>query len=185
MYCMTTTAKQCADCGRDRPIRARGLCGSCYNRARKNKDPRYNTVRKTGPEYMQLSRDTPGKCWPWQGSLSSHGYGMFIHDGKRTYAHRVTYETAHGALPEGMTVDHTCRVRSCVNPDHLEAVSRADNLRRAVKHRRPQKARLGHGACDHGNTDLYVDPSGKRVCRVCRRERTRLWRQDKDYGYRE
>ena len=179
------TINQCADCGRERTIRARGLCGSCYNRARRNKDPRYDTVRKTGAEYMRLSQGKPGMCWPWQGPLSSHGYGMFIENGARTYAHRIAYEAVHGELPEGMTIDHTCRVRSCVNPVHLEAVTRGDNLRRAVAHRRPQKPRLGNGACDHGDADLYIDPQGKRVCRVCRRERTRLWRQDPDYGYRE
>lgn len=183
MNCMTIG--QCADCGRERTIRARGLCGSCYNRARRNKDPQYDTVRKTGAEYMGLSQGKPGMCWPWQGPLSSHGYGMFIENGARTYAHRVAYEAVHGEAPEGMTIDHTCRVRSCVNPAHLEAVTRGDNLRRAVAHRRPPKVRLGHGACDHGDADLYIDPQGKRVCRVCRRERTRLWRHDHDYGYQE
>ena len=134
---------------------------------------------------MRISQGPAGACWPWQGSLSDHGYGIYRRNGKNDYAHRVAYERVNGKLADGMTVDHTCRVRSCVNPDHLEAVTRGDNLRRAVEYRRPQKKRLGHGACNHGDVDVYVDPTGKRVCRICRRERTRMWRHDKEYGYRE
>lgn len=177
--------KPCAECHRVRKIRARGLCGSCYNRARKNKDNSHPTLRKTGLEYLEISQGAPGMCWPWAGPLSDHGYGLFPHKGRRLYAHRVAYERVNGKLARGMTVDHTCRVRSCVNPDHLEAVTRGDNLRRAVEYRRPQKKRLGHGACNHGDVDVYVDPSGKRVCRICRRERTKLWRHDPGSGYKD
>ena len=180
---MTTSKRKgmCASCSRDRVLRARGLCGTCYNRASKYKretgvniaPPR---TRLSGPEYLENSRGPSGQCWPWSGPLSSHGYGVHMVGKERVYAHRAAYEQEHGPIPEGMTIDHTCRVRSCVNPDHLEAVTRGENLRRAVPYRAPQETRLGRGACTHGDQDVYVDPSGKRVCRPCRRERTRLWR---------
>lgn len=177
----------CADCGRDRPIRARGLCGSCYNRAAKRRrdtgEDMPDRSRLTAREYLEQSKGTTGQCWPWQGSVDARGYGHASLPTGRDYAHRYAYRELVGELDEGMTVDHLCRVRSCVNPDHLEQVTRAENLRRAVPYRRPQKRRLGK--CEHEDTDdVYVDPSGKRVCRECRRERTRQWRADSDSAYR-
>lgn len=181
------TIRECLECRRERTLRARGLCGSCYNRAvkrlREEGAPLPAKERRGGEAYLEESTGPPDMCWPWTGPVSAHGYGIAALASGRTYAHRVAYERAHGPIPDGLDVDHLCRVRSCVNPDHLEAVTRAENLRRAVPYRTPQTTRLGRNTCTHGDQDVYLDPDGKRVCRPCRRERTRLWRNDPAYNY--
>jgi hypothetical protein len=75
-------------------------------------------------------------CVLWLGELNSAGYGRISqgnnHVGKRVryLAHRVSYELAKGQVPEGMELDHLCRVRCCINPEHLEPVTRSENNRR-------------------------------------------------------
>jgi len=75
-------------------------------------------------------------CWLWMGETNNKGYGRIVrgnnHYGlrERFLAHRVSYELVNGPVPEGMDLDHKCRVRLCVNPAHLEPVSRSENNRR-------------------------------------------------------
>lgn len=109
--------------------------------------------------------------------MHTHGYGRAEKNGHFILAHRFVYETLIGPIPGGMTLDHLCKNKLCVNPEHLEVVTRGENLRRAIPDRTPEKHRLP--PCSHGDQDIYVDPDGKRVCRICRRERTRLWRAER------
>lgn len=67
-------------------------------------------------------------CWIWNGPKDRHGYGVIKIWGKMKRCHRVSKERAHGTIPEGMVIDHICRVRSCVNPLHLEIVTRSENV---------------------------------------------------------
>jgi hypothetical protein len=69
-------------------------------------------------------------CWLWTAAKATNGYGMFGSLNDVTTAHRWAHELFIGPIPEGMDVDHLCRVRECVNPEHLEAVTRIENLRR-------------------------------------------------------
>lgn len=90
-----------------------------------------NRQAKDIKEYL-LKRVTkaPGKdCWFWNGSLNG-GYGRSNINGKQQYAHRLSYEAFVGPIPEGMYLDHLCRNRSCINPEHLEIVTHAENIRR-------------------------------------------------------
>ena len=72
--------------------------------------------------------ETP--CWIWIGSTNGIGYGRLERRRKQVYAHRFMWERRHGPIPPGLQMDHLCRITLCVNPDHLEAVSQAENLRR-------------------------------------------------------
>ena len=105
-------------------------------------------------------------CWEWTGARVA-GYGEFWLDGRVQRAHRVAYEALVGPIPDGLQIDHLCRVRSCVNPAHLEPVTLAENVRRGNGglHNRV-KTHCPHGhAYDEMNT--YITKRGHRGCRRC------------------
>ena len=80
-------------------------------------------------EEKYIVDETTG-CWLWQGSKNNGGYGMLKHKGEHYCAHVFYYERLVGPKPEGLDLDHLCRVRHCVNPSHLEPATRAKNVRR-------------------------------------------------------
>lgn len=111
-------------------------------------------------------------CWLWTGTVNANGYGTISTRRERpcrtSRAHRIAYELLVGSIPDGLELDHKCRVRRCVNPEHLEAVTRKVNVGRGLKGPRvfcPQ----GH-AYTPDNVLLKKDG---RVCRTCNRERCR------------
>lgn len=108
-----------------------------------------------------------GDCWLWTASGNGRGYGKFHVDGTLRYAHRWVYEQLVGPVPAGLELDHLCRVPACVNPDHLEPVTHAENMRRgAPTGRRKTHCPQGH---PYAGAHLYVTPDGRRDCRTCRR----------------
>lgn len=74
--------------------------------------------------------DSKTGCWIWQGAIGNRGYGQLKVKGRSWRAHRYFYETSRGKIKNGMVLDHVCRNIVCVNPDHLEMVTVAENTRR-------------------------------------------------------
>ncbi|MEU8186009.1 HNH endonuclease signature motif containing protein [Micromonospora carbonacea] len=116
-------------------------------------------------------------CWIWTGSKNHAGYGSFsIGRARRVGAHRWAYENLVGAVPAGLDLDHLCRVRACVNPAHLEPVTRRENLRRGV--RTEHMAMRTHCPQGHPYDEANTGRTGTvRWCRACKRDRNRQRRQ--------
>lgn len=122
-------------------------------------------------KYMPV---TESGCWLWTASCDGKGYGQLSNTVGATpqhlRAHRVAYEIHKGLIPDGMTLDHLCRVRSCVNPDHLEPVTRKENILRGVA---PSALNAVKTHCPHGHpynkVNTYITTVGGKDCRACGR----------------
>lgn len=113
-------------------------------------------------------------CWIWTGAVERFGYGKFSVSRRSVMAHRFSYHHFKGSIPEGLTLDHLCRVPSCVNPDHLEAVTLRENLLRGNTFQAKNKAKTH---CPHGHPydkeNTFIRKDGARTCKECMRARCR------------
>lgn len=106
-------------------------------------------------------------CWNWLGVPNSSGYGTIkLQNGSSKLAHRISYVMHKGLIPEGLQLDHLCRNRLCVNPEHLEAVTAQENVLRGNASAAIQASR---DTCKYGHEFDLVDKRGKRVCLTCRK----------------
>jgi hypothetical protein len=111
-------------------------------------------------------------CWLWTSSVNRGGYGILKNpvgsSSEYCYAHRLSYEMHRGSIPDGMQIDHLCRVRHCVNPDHLEVVTFTENVLRGeslpAQNKRKQFCVNGH---EFSPDNTYIRPDGYRSCRAC------------------
>ena len=114
-----------------------------------------------------------GPCWLWTAGRDRMGYGRFgtPHAPHWSLAYRIAYEWLVGPIPEGLVIDHLCRVPACVNPAHLEPVTFRENLMRGLRKGPPAKDYCPYGhRKDEANTYVY---RGHRSCRTCVRLRSR------------
>lgn len=163
--------RTCAECaGLYKPLR-RGLCSPCYLRKARREPGVFVRQHQTAVALLEdRSMPEPNSgCTLFIGRLSSDGYGQLYAEGSDHLAHRIAYQTYAGRIPDGLQLDHLCRNRACVNPMHLEPVtSRTNTLRGigpAARNARLTECQRGH-AFTPANT--YVDPKGRRGCRLCR-----------------
>lgn len=123
------STQTCMAAGCELNIDSYGLCNVHYQRMKKH-------GRIEGPSLIEriVARyevDADG-CWIWQGKPDAAGYGRISVADNVQYAHRVSFETFIGPIPEGLTIDHLCRVRACINPGHMEPVTLSENVRREL-----------------------------------------------------
>lgn len=119
---------------------------------------------------------TPG-CIEWEGTIDVDGYGRQNVNGKWCQAHRLAWESVNGPIPDGMQIDHVCRNRRCINPAHLELVTRKENILRGVGPTAINACKL---FCKRGHAlsgdNLRMRPNGSRECKECSRLRWRQYR---------
>lgn len=167
------------DCTRRRYCR--GWCRRHYDRWLRHGDPGicHNPHLPASERFVTKYEIAPTGCWLWTSVIDGEGYGDFWDGSKNLDAHRWSYEHHVGAVPPGLHLDHLCRVRHCVNPDHLEPVTAGENVLRGVG---PSAVNAAKTHCKRGHPFAgrnlkIIATTGERRCRECARLR--------DAGYRE
>jgi HNH endonuclease len=185
--------RTCSIPGCGKPHFGHGWCLKHYGRWRRHGDPlhgsRYdgkdwgNTrtqAKKPIAERFWEKVQKTETCWLWQAGRSGNGYGVFYQGRRPFQAHRYAYETLIGPIPDGLPLDHLCRVRHCVRPEHLEPVTpRTNTLRSSIApaaiNAQKTHCKRGHEFTE-GNTRVS-QRDGERVCRECKRIQSRRSRR--------
>lgn len=117
-------------------------------------------------------------CWLWTGYITPSGYGRFYLNGKCVKAHRAIYEHHNGPIVEGNETDHLCRTRHCVRNEHLESVTKRENILRGANfsaiNARKTSCPKGHS---YSHETIYINKYGHRECRICKRSVKKLCSQ--------
>ena len=175
--------RTCSIEGCSKPSRRRNWCNMHYNRWNRHGDPLVTLISQgPAPErfWQKVDVGHPLGCWEWLGA-KARGYGHFNAGDKRyTSAHRWAFETLRGTIPDGLQLDHLCRNRSCVNPDHLEPVTQEENIRRGygISAANAEKTHCPQGH-PYNEANTYRPKRGGRQCKECSRMRTRESRLQK------
>lgn len=168
------TTITCEECGTPRtvkhPAKAGRMCRACAAKIGTIAARKANT-QPIEERFMRYVQKAASGCWEWTGRLQKNGYSTFYCNGKIVRGHRWSYEHFIAPIPQGKEIDHLCRNRKCVNPAHLEPVTRKENRRRAMR---------SHCVNGHAFTpeNIYMH-DGKRYCREYRRIRVRAYQRRK------
>lgn len=172
--------KLCSGCGRLIPRPNWAVFPSHWKRIRFcSKACRNDAIGKSNSvplaERMARFTNKTTECWLWLGAIKESGYAQIKLAGRSPMVHRVSYELAKGPIPAGLQLDHLCRVRNCINPDHLEAVTAAENVRRGTSvpgvNARKIHCKRGHQL---SGLNLRIVKNG-RECKICSRAAVRQW----------
>ena len=132
--------------------------------------------------WMKVNCDSIDQCWEWLGSKNIRsGYGEILVNSNKIHAHRIAYMLEVAPIPKGKEIHHKCENRACVNPWHLQAVSRREHIINLSPNHLAYKYAL-RTHCNNGheftpeNTMMRTDGIGRR-CRVCHSETRRLFRE--------
>lgn len=132
--------------------------------------PRPNTDWERYEAQIDTS-DGPLGCWNWTGRLSPAGYPRAMFSGRRQMVYRWAYEQVYGPVPQGLECDHACRNRKCVNPGHINAVTRSENMRNIIPELRGGAFNKRKTHCPKGHpysgNNLRVGSNGGRGCKTC------------------
>jgi len=176
---MSNDTRLCTIEGCEKPHFGRGWCSMHYARWRRS-GTTDASKKLTSSERFWDKVDAFGVCWEWTGAKQSDDpsdYGVFGIGGKNIGAHRFAWENLVGPIPEGFVIDHLCRNKPCVNPDHLEPVTPGENIRRGAlpfiakeRGRRITECLRGHA---YTPENTLINNYGTRGCRTCRDDRRR------------
>lgn len=130
------------------------------------------------PRYMKRNISPSGEgCWLWNRSKGKDGYGWASYKNKTWLAHRLTFFLINGSLTDGLVIDHLCRRRECVNPDHMEEVTSYENILRSPI------GTAGRDRCLACGGEL-VEHYGQRRCVPCYREYSKQYDKEHNMGLR-
>jgi len=176
---LPTDSSTCEVPGCENSSRCLRMCWKHYMRMRRTGSTATTRITgDAGARFDSKCAPTPSGCTVWTASRTKGGYGNFWDGESMVLAHRWAYQREKGDIPVGLELDHLCRNRACVNPDHLEAVDRRTNSLRGIG---PSAQNSIKTHCPRGHAyagaNLYVSPSGRRYCRTCGRATTARYRK--------
>lgn len=156
---------QVVGCGRK--VHGEGLCNMHYLRRQRTGDTKASQPPRAFPSaeerlWAKVDKGGPGDCWLWTGVVNLYGYGSLGVKNSRVLVHRLAYELQVGPIPKGLCIDHLCRNRRCVNPRHMEVVTRGENSRRGWL--RKTHCKYGH---EWTEENTLRTKRGTRLCRQC------------------
>lgn len=123
-------------------------------------------------------------CWLWLGAMTTEGYGHICFEGRKIPVHRASYEVYVGPIPNGLHIDHICRVRCCANPTHLRPLTSRENVLCGIG---PSAHNHRKSSCIHGHPftaeNTHVNKVGTRICKTCRLAYLRAWKEKRGPEY--
>jgi hypothetical protein len=140
------------------------------------RNPTWSSIRRRIKGNIEILENG---CWKWLPTLNEGGYGRLWGD----MAHRLSYSAYIGPIGKGLDIDHLCRNRYCVNPKHLEPVTRRDNLLRGIGTDLQKRKALEKTHCPEGHEltmeNIYIRPcDGVRICMTCKKIKSEKWQKE-------